>query len=254
MSDDFNDLISLKKELNKVQQSFREQVFLIEKRLKKIEDIQSSENDNSLSSLKKELKKIKESFREQIFLIENKLKNIEKKNEKDKKNIEDIGSLIKASEEIIKDKADKVDKKPLYNVEAVKKATLKQDKNSKEKSKLINQSQVKELAENIVLDSILGVFSHFTTFASKIYKHYKKEDKLAIFFMTLLGVIIFLFGAGFFLIYSFENIETSYRIMIGLLASFAFLYSGHYLSKKEEYKDYASSLLAVSVILNYLLI
>jgi hypothetical protein len=91
-----------------------------------------------------------------------------------------------------------------------------------------------------------------------VYTKYKSEGKLPIFFMTVAGILAILFGVGYLMQYSFQYLgiyESLAKIVLGFLAALISGAIGMKLhAKGENLKEYASALVSLAVILNYLMI
>lgn len=93
---------------------------------------------------------------------------------------------------------------------------------------------------------------------SKVYTKYKTEGKLPIFFMTIAGIIAILFGFGYLMQYSLSAAgiyQGLIKVGLGFLAALVSIVIGIRLSKKEsDLKEYASALISLGVILNYVMV
>lgn len=93
---------------------------------------------------------------------------------------------------------------------------------------------------------------------TKVYTKYKTEGKLPIFFMTIAGIVAILFGFGYLMQYSLSAAgiyQGLIKVSLGFGAAFTAIVIGLRLSKKEsDLKEYASALISLGVILNYVMI
>ena len=93
---------------------------------------------------------------------------------------------------------------------------------------------------------------------NKAYNKYKVEGKLPIFFMTISGITAILFGIGFLMQQSFQHMGAFaplVKLSLGFAASGGITLFGWKLYNREaKYHEYASSLLGLGIVLNYLLI
>lgn len=93
---------------------------------------------------------------------------------------------------------------------------------------------------------------------SKVYDKYKQEGKLPIFFMTVAGILAILFGVGYLMQYSFQYLgiyEPVTKIGLGCIAAAGLIGLGIRITQKgERYTEYASALISLGIILNYLMI
>ena len=95
-------------------------------------------------------------------------------------------------------------------------------------------------------------------FLHSVYLKYKREKKLPIFFMTIAGGLALLYGIGFFLQYTLETTgkyAQVIKIAGGFLAALTAIAFGFKLYRRDEqYREYASSLMSLGIILNYVMI
>jgi len=105
-----------------------------------------------------------------------------------------------------------------------------------------------------IAEALVSPFAAFFSYFKKTYNHYKSEEKLAIFFLTLFGITTSVIGFGFILKLSFDHFFGPLaKVGTGFLAAAAILYTGKQLFEKESYlREYASSLIGLAIILNYL--
>ena len=93
---------------------------------------------------------------------------------------------------------------------------------------------------------------------SKVYTKYKTEGQLPIFFMTIAGIVAILFGFGYLMQYSLNAAgvyEGIIKVGLGFSAALVSIIIGMRLSKKETgLKEYASALISLGIILNYIMI
>jgi uncharacterized membrane protein len=96
-------------------------------------------------------------------------------------------------------------------------------------------------------------------FASDKYAEFKAQNKLPLFFLTLVGVVVLLFGMGFLVQYSantwFGTLAAQAKASVGLAGSLVLLGIGAYLIRRNEiFRDFGAALVGLSVSINYLLI
>lgn len=93
---------------------------------------------------------------------------------------------------------------------------------------------------------------------SNAYTKYKTEGKLPVFFMTIAGIVAILFGFGYLMQYSLSaagKYQGLIKVGLGFVAALVSIILGIRLSKKEsDLKEYASALISLGVILNYIMI
>ncbi|MEO1049291.1 MAG: DUF2339 domain-containing protein [Bacteroidota bacterium] len=107
---------------------------------------------------------------------------------------------------------------------------------------------------------LLAALFHHLEFPIRLYRHYKAEQKLPIFFMTLSGILALLFGFGYLMQYSINHYFGDYSEYIK--TGFGFVFSSGVLvwaikltrKDKEKYGEFGSALMGMVVALNYLFI
>lgn len=104
----------------------------------------------------------------------------------------------------------------------------------------------------------LSPINEATDYSSELYASYKKEGKLPVFLMTVAGIVALVFGLGFLMQQSTQYLgeyEGITRIGFGFLMAGAAVFFGWKLSKRDDkYKEYASALFGLGLIINYLMI
>lgn len=98
-----------------------------------------------------------------------------------------------------------------------------------------------------------------SAFVSRQYEQAKAQQRLPLFFMTLAGIVILLFGLGFLVQYSantwFGNLATQAKAGVGFAAGLAVLGVGMYLERRDtEFKLFGTALMGLAVSINYLLV
>ena len=113
-------------------------------------------------------------------------------------------------------------------------------------------------ALDLRIQSFLSPVHEGIALFNKTYNKYKVEGKLPIFFMTISGITAILFGIGFLMQQSFQHMGAFapvVKISLGFTASVGITLFGWKLYNREtKYHEYASSLLGLGIVLNYLLI
>ncbi len=156
------------------------------------------------------------------------------------------------------------EKKTVQKVIIAKKAEQKTVKKAKKKvKKKTKKSEPSLLVNNFVVETIVGLivppFREISSFFVKSYQHYKNENKLPVFFMTLTGIVTLLFGFGFLAQYSAVNyidmLNAWGKLATGLTITTAVILGGiRLISKSTKFTEFGSSLLGLSIIINYLFI
>jgi len=86
-----------------------------------------------------------------------------------------------------------------------------------------------------------------------LYKKFKEEERLSIFFLTAGGVIATILGFVYLLQYSFSNYLSEFaKIILGYGVATAIIFIGWKVTNKsEKFKDYGASLIGLGITLNY---
>ena len=102
----------------------------------------------------------------------------------------------------------------------------------------------------------LGPLGHLIEQIGEVYRHYKTQGRLPVFFMTAAGIVALVLGFGYLLQYSFHHWFTEWaKIIAGFVISTAVIVFGARLGRRSsDMGDYAASLIGMGVILNYLCI
>ncbi len=128
-------------------------------------------------------------------------------------------------------------------------------KKQKKQRKAGEQSAFERFFTEVLFAPFAGIFSY----ARRTHAHYKAENKLPIFFMTLSGIVAILLGVGYLLQYSISNYFVHFsewtKAGIGFACSSALLaWAIHLCRKAEKFKEFGSAMMGLAVILNYMLI
>lgn len=92
-------------------------------------------------------------------------------------------------------------------------------------------------------------------YGMEVFLHYKSQNKLPVFFMTIAGMVALLFGFGYLM--QFATNEVFKYIKIG--SSFAaitwiILWGANLVRKHEKYREFGSALMGLGISLNYLVL
>ncbi len=201
---------------------------------------------NELELLKNELNSLKSEFLAKISSIEDKISRIESNPVQNATLKAGFNPLLAESPNPLSESSENTSEKPLSEKEILDKW---KEENKEEKI-------IKEEIEDTFFDSIFGKFAPLFSFISNTYNHYKKEQKIPIFILTLSGIVTFLIGFGFLLQYSFINYFNEIgKTVSGFILSSVIITTGVFLSKKnKQFEEFASALFGMSIILNYLTI
>ncbi|MBL1277852.1 MAG: DUF2339 domain-containing protein [Ectothiorhodospiraceae bacterium] len=123
------------------------------------------------------------------------------------------------------------------------------------------QSPAKKIGQDVVVagffasvNKLLGPFSNLIHPLIVLYQRYKKEEKLAVFFLTFSGILALVVGFAFVLQYSFSTfLNEAAKIGLGLAVSVGVIALGAKISlKKSNMQDYGASLIGLGILLVYL--
>ena len=108
---------------------------------------------------------------------------------------------------------------------------------------------------SLLMETIFAPFAQFKEYCVDIYMHYKKQNKLPVFFMTIGGVLTLLFGFGYWMQdvsgFALELTKT----IVGFGAATGVLFWGKRLIKEhEQYQEFGSALFGFGISLNYLML
>lgn len=86
-----------------------------------------------------------------------------------------------------------------------------------------------------------------------LYKKFKEEERLSIFFLTVGGVVATILGFVFLLQYSFSNYLSEFaKIIFGYVVAMTIIAIGWKITNKSNsFKDYGASLIGLGITLNY---
>ncbi len=106
-----------------------------------------------------------------------------------------------------------------------------------------------------ISESIFGPFSAVLSKGKDLYKHYKDQGKLPVFYLTTAGTIALLLCFAYLLQYSFTNIfNEAAKMIIGFVSAGGLIVGGHILNRKKGLKEFGSVLIGAGISLNFLLI
>ncbi len=142
--------------------------------------------------------------------------------------------------------------------------TLEQKVQKKNVTKKVQKEPTPSILEpnpfsKLLIDIVFPPFRELTGYFTVTYKKYKEENKLPVFFLTLTGIVIMLFGFGFLAQYAVINYvsELNNWAKLGLgtiLTSGVILWSTRLVSRSNRFREFGSSLIGLSIITNYLFI
>lgn len=239
------------------------------------------ENDET-QNLKQELEVLKASFEAKIKQLDFRLEQLDLRltvDENDLRLENPESEDIKADEKPVSEEpkinkptipeapktilGPKKEYRPLWPPQSQKESISQEPKKQSPKKPIPQQlpKPKKELDPRIanILEQVLSPLAAFWAYFQKTYQHYKVENKLPVFFMTLAGIVALLFGFGYLMQYSIVNyfgkISEEIKILFGFVCSSGIIFWAIRLYKKhEKYNEFASALLGLGIVLNYLFI
>jgi hypothetical protein len=112
-----------------------------------------------------------------------------------------------------------------------------------------------EIAFQLAFESVLAPLAQFKEYATEVYFHYKKQNKLPVFFMTIGGILAILFGFGYLMQANYSQYFDIVKVIVGFLASvLVILWGKKLLVNEEKYGEFGSALFGLGISLNYLMI
>lgn len=113
-----------------------------------------------------------------------------------------------------------------------------------------------ERTEPTFLEEVLFIpFEHFKDLAVQTYTHYKEQNKLPVFLMSLGGIAALLLGFGYLLQYTSTYFLEIFKIAFTVFSVAFLIFWGIKLPQKnEKFKEFGSALLGLGISLNYLVI
>ena len=109
---------------------------------------------------------------------------------------------------------------------------------------------------SLLTETLLAPVAQFKGYCQEVYWHYKKQNKLPVFFMTVGGVLTLLFGFGYWMR---EEANTFYfeltKTIVGFVAASGAIWWGKRLLRNHErYDEFGSALFGLGISLNYLML
>lgn len=107
-----------------------------------------------------------------------------------------------------------------------------------------------------ILKTLAGPFESIFENCSKFYSHYKDQGKGPAFLMSLAGIIALVSGFAYLVQYSFSNLLSEWsKILLIFISGISTIGLGYKLySKNENLREFASGIIGLGVIINYLAI
>ncbi|MGY6648186.1 DUF2339 domain-containing protein [Wenyingzhuangia sp. IMCC45574] len=207
-------------------------------------------HDEIIKNLFKRIEELEYRHKKEIQILKNEINDL--------KSIDGdsvtLDNSIRKEQAIIPDVKPKEVKKPSHITENTIKATYSVIK--KEELKTVAAKKPSFLS--LKVKEFLAPLNEGLELFLDAYSKYKKEGKLPIFLMTIAGIIAILFGFGYLMQLTFNNLgiyQTIAKIGIGFISSIILATIGIRISAKDKaLNEYGSSLISLSIIINYLMI
>ncbi len=190
------------------------------------------------------------------------------------KNINDakeIESLLELSKQREQEKAKEYLRKQEQHKQETQFKQEQQEKQAQQQRERQKQQQEKEKAkqaaqdawqadvQNFFTTTLIGTFfaplAQFWGYLTELYAHYREQDKLPAFFMTIGGIVALLFGFGYLMQFIADDYFEVFKIAGSATFSIGITILGTYLQQKQKkYHDLGSALQGLGVSINYLII
>ncbi|SFF54834.1 DUF2339 domain-containing protein [Thermoflexibacter ruber] len=230
-------------------------------------------NEDELEQIKTQISQLEKYFFREIAYLKAKVTEME--NQLEKAEIEeniipktessskDILEVLKQFQEREKNKAkqETVEQKSVHQTEKnitieVLRKRAKEEK-AKQKENEREQEQQRESSWEVpaFVTDLFMPLAQFRDLFTATYQHYKAQNRLPVFFMTLGGVIAILLGFTYLMQFIPDIYFETFKVGGGFLASFGILFSGVVLLRKEQkYHEFGSALLGLSIAINFLIL
>ncbi|BDD02636.1 DUF2339 domain-containing protein [Aureibacter tunicatorum] len=219
--------------------------------------------NKELSLIKSELGDIKNNYHNRILSLESKIFTLESKLntkplETKKSFIVDEVTTKKQVENPLKPEKTP-DKKEVIESSVNLPKPIISTPNDEIGNELLEPKEKEPSAFDIFLTEFFHPVYEMKDYVTGFYQEYKQENKLPVFFLTVAGIVVFLSGAGFLFQYSLSNFFGEYASYIksglSLIFSSSLIIGGVKLYHKDQkYRDFASSIMGLAIVLNYLLV
>ncbi len=166
--------------------------------------------------------------------------------------------LLRAGKSEVQEQAPLVERQPMAERQAIAEKVEKVQVLEKERQKLPIKP-AEPSAFELAVQQFFAPLRSAAAFVSQQYEEAKAQQRLPLFFMTLAGIVILLFGLGFLVQYSantwFGNLATQAKAGVGFAMSLAILGTGVMLTRrKEDFRLFGTALIGLSLSITYLLI
>ncbi len=226
---------------------------------------------NELEQIKTQLAQLEKHFSKEINFLRARVSEMERQLESQVIENEDIEPIISVTEqpvsteriptlaELLKTFQEKERSKKSSTVEELgddshkvsQPTTEDFDGNSHKK----RQAATEKIELPAFITDLFLPLAQFRTMLEDTYTHYKAQNRLPVFFMTLGGVIALLLGFSYLMQFIPDVYFEVFKISGSFLASFGILFGGLVLHKKEEkYHEFGSALLGLGIAINFLIL
>ncbi len=224
-------------------------------------------NEDELAQIKAQVSQLEKYFFREIAYLKTKIKEIEGQLERKEAEVnitdktesssKDILEVLKQFQEREKNKIkqEPIEQKPIQREE--KHINIEALQAQKEEIKQGHKQSEKEASWEIpaFLTELFVPLAEFRDLLVSTYQYYKARNRLPVFFMTLGGVIAMLLGFIYLMQFIPEVYFETFKVGGSFLASFAILFGGLVLLRKEEkYHEFGSALLGLSIAINFLIL
>jgi hypothetical protein len=212
-------------------------------------------NEDELERIKAQISQLEKYFFKEITYLKAKVSEIESQLEKTEVEANTTATKDSSSKDILEVLKQFQEREKNITAEALRKSA----KEEKAKQKENRQEEVREAEASwevpTFLTDLLMPLAQFRDLFTATYQHYKAQNRLPVFFMTLGGVIAILLGFTYLMQFIPDIYFETFKVGGGFLASLGILFSGVVLLRKEEkYHEFGSALLGLSISINFLIL
>jgi hypothetical protein len=130
-----------------------------------------------------------------------------------------------------------------------------QERRQKQEAQAAFWADVRGFVETTFIGTFFAPLAQFWSYLTDLYAHYKEQDKLPVFFMTIGGLLAILFGFGYLMQFISDSAFEIMKIAGTLASSIGLIIWGIYLQKRQQkYHDFGSALQGLGISLNFLLV
>ncbi len=129
------------------------------------------------------------------------------------------------------------------------------ERRQRQESQAAFWADVKGFLETTLVGTFFAPLAQFWSYLADVYQHYKAQDKLPVFFMTIGGLLAILFGFGYLMQFISDAAFETMKILGTLATSAGLIWAGIYLQKRQQkYHDFGASLQGLGISLNFLVV